>query len=136
MWNRPLNVYGDIAYNLSDIDKSFDDETGNLAWAVGLSYGRCVAQNSWAFRYEYRNVERDAVIGAFTDSDFGGGGTNSRGHILGAEYMLLKNTRLAVSYFINDNMGSDALRLLPVFGSRENIDGPYRRLQVDLNFKF
>lgn len=136
VWNRPLNVYGDIAYNLSDIDKSFDDETGNLAWAVGLSYGRCVAQNSWAFRYEYRNVERDAVIGAFTDSDFGGGGTNSRGHILGAEYMLLKNTRLAVSYFINDNMGSDALRLLPVFGSRENIDGPYRRLQVDLNFKF
>lgn len=136
VWNRPLNVYGDIAYNLAEIDKSFDDDTGRLAWAVGLSYGRCVAANSWAVRYEYRDVERDAVVGAFTDSDFGGGGTNSRGHILGAEYMLLKNTRLAMTYFMNDNVGSDALRLVPVFGPRENIDGPYRRLQVDLNFKF
>lgn len=136
VWNRPLNVYGDIAYNAAPIDKSFDDDTGNLAWAVGFSYGRCVSQNSWALRYEYRDVERDAVVGAFADSDFGGGGTNSRGHILGAEYMVLKNTRLAITYFMNDNVGSDALRLLPVFGSKENIDGRYDRLQVDVNFKF
>ena len=136
VWDRPLNVYGDVAYNTASIDKSFDDATGDLAWAVGFSYGRCVAQNSWAIKYEYRDVERDAVVGAFTDSDFGGGGTNSRGHIFGAEYMVLKNTRLAITYFMNDNEGSDALRLLPVFGARENIDGRYDRLQVDVNFKF
>lgn len=136
VWNRPLNVYADVAYNTASIDKSFDDSTGNLAWAAGFSYGRCVAPNSWAIKYEYRNVERDAVVGAFADSDFGGGGTNSRGHILGAEYMLLKNTRLAITYFLNDNVGSDALRLLPVFGARENVDGRYDRLQVDVNFKF
>lgn len=136
VWNRPLNVYGDIAYNTAPIDKSFDDSTGNLAWAVGFSYGRCVAPKSWAIRYEYRDVQRDAVVGAFTDSDFGGGGTNSRGHIFGAEYMLFRNTRLALTYFYNDNVGSDALRLVPVFGPRENVDGHYDRLQLDVNFKF
>jgi hypothetical protein len=136
IWERPFNIYGDVAYNFADIDKSYDDDTGRLAWALGMSYGRCVTQNSWALRYEYRYVDRDAVIGAFADSDWGGGGTNSKGHTLGVEYMPLKNTRLALTLFLNENMGSDALRLLPVFGPRENIDGPYQRLQFDANFKF
>lgn len=136
VWERPLVLYGDIAYNMADIDKSYDEDTNPLAWALGMSYGRCVTPHSWSLRYEYRYVGRDAVVGAFTDSDFGGGGTNSKGHILGADFMVLKNTRLAVTYFINDNMGSDLLRLVPVFGGKENVDGPYRRLQVDVNFKF
>lgn len=136
VWERPLNIYGDIAYNLADIDKSFDDDAGRLAWALGVSYGRCVAPKSWALRYEYRYVDRDAVVGAFSDSDWSGGGTNSKGHTFGAEYMPLKNTRIALTYFLNDNMGSDALRLVPVFGPRENITGTYQRLQLDVNFKF
>lgn len=134
--NRPFSLYADVAVNTAPIGKDFDDENDRLAWAVGASYGRCVAPRSWGLRYEYRHLDRDAVIGAFTDSDFGGGGTNARGHIFGAEFMLLKNTRIALTYIHNDNIGSDALRLLPTFGGRENVDGPYQRLQVDLNFKF
>jgi hypothetical protein len=136
VFKRPLSLYGDFALNTAHIGKSFDDGNSGTAWALGLSYGRCVTPRSWALRYEYRHVGRDAVVGAFTDSDFGGGGTNSKGHIFGAEYMLLKNTRLALTYFANDNMGSDWLRLLPVFGGRENVDGPYQRLQLDFNVKF
>lgn len=136
VWNRPLSLYGDLALNTASIGKEFDDGNGGLGWALGLTYGRCATPNSWALKYEYRYLERDAVVGAFTDSDFGGGGTNAKGHILGVEYMPLKNTRLNVTYFINDTMGSDWLRLLPVFGGRENVDGPYQRLQVDFNLKF
>ncbi len=136
VFERPLLLYGDVAYNTAPIDKNYDENNSGLAWALGASYGRCVTPHSWSVRYEYRDVARDAVVGAFTDSDFGGGGTNSKGHILGADFMLLKNTRLAVTCFINDNMGSDWLRMVPTFGGKEKLDGPYRRLQVDLNFKF
>ena len=136
VFERPLALYGDFAYNTAPIDKNYDGNNSGIAWALGTTYGRCVTPHSWSLRYEYRDVGRDAVVGAFTDSDFGGGGTNSKGHILGADFMVLKNTRLAVTYFINDNMGSDWLRLVPTFGAKEKVDGPYRRLQVDLNFKF
>ena len=136
VWERPLVLYGDFAANTAHVDKNYDPKSRGIAWALGTSYGRCVPPHSWSVRYEYRDVGRDAVVGAFSDSDFGGGGTNSKGHVLGADFMLLKNTRLAVTYFINDNMGSDWLRMVPVFGGKEKVAGPYRRLQVDLNFKF
>ncbi len=136
VFERPLALYGDIAYNTAKIDKNYDGNNSGAAWALGASYGRCVTPRSWSLHYEYRDLGRDAVVGAFTDSDFGGGGTNSKGHVLGADFMLLKNTRLAVTYFINHNMGSDWLRMVPTFGGKEKVDGPYQRLQVDLNFKF
>jgi hypothetical protein len=136
VFGRPWVLYGDFADNTSSIAKDYNDDADPIAWAVGTSYGRCVTPNSWAFRYEYRDVGSDSVVGAFTDSDFGGGGTGSKGHILGAEYMLLKNTQLKVTYFINENEGHDLLRLVPTFGGKEKVDGSYNRLQVDLNFKF
>ncbi|MBI5091428.1 MAG: putative porin [Candidatus Hydrogenedentes bacterium] len=132
----PLTIYGDYVVNTARADRYFDQSRGDTAWALGLSLGKCVAPKSWALKYEYRDVQRDAVVGAFTDSDFSGGGANARGHILGAEYAATSSVRLALTYFINDNRGSDWIRLLPVWGGRENVDGPYQRLQADLNIKF
>ena len=136
VWERPLSIYGDVTYNLASLDHSYAPDTGHLAYAAGIQYGRCVAPQTWAVKYEYRFVDRDAVIGAFSDSDWGGGGTNAKGHTLSLEYAPLKNTRLQLSVFANDLMGRDALRLVPVFGGKENVEGPYRRVQLDVNFKF
>ncbi len=132
----PFTVFADYVVNTAANDNYFDTGDGDTGWAAGLLVNRCVAPGSWAVRYEYRDLGRDAVVGAFTDSDFGGGGTNCRGHILGAEYMMFKNVKLAATYFNNENEGSDLLRLIPTFGSRENPDGNYQRLQLDVNVKF
>jgi hypothetical protein len=43
-------------------------------------------QGSWNFRYNYREIEADAVLGTFSDSDFIGGGTDGKGHELNFGY--------------------------------------------------
>ena len=64
----PLTLYGDYAVNTAHADRYFDDGRGDTAWAAGLVLGKCVAPHSWALKYEYRDVQRDAVVGAFSDS--------------------------------------------------------------------
>ncbi len=132
----PFSVFADAVLNTGAEGGYFDSGKEDTGWAAGFSVGKCVAPKSWSFRYEYRDIDRDAVVGAFTDSDFGGGGTNASGHILGAEYMLAKNVRLAATYFLNHTDGSDWIRLIPGWGARENVNGRYQRLQLDLNLKF
>jgi hypothetical protein len=50
----------------------------------------------WNASLAYRYLGSDAVLDAFTDSDFGLGGTNTKGFILGGAYGLAKNTSLRV----------------------------------------
>jgi hypothetical protein len=69
-------------------------------------------------------VEKDAVIGTFTDSDFRGGGTDAKGHEIGGSYQLAKNSAINLTYFINE-IGLE-------------LDDPqdFKRLQADLQLKF
>ncbi|MDQ1257469.1 MAG: hypothetical protein QG656_2074 [Candidatus Hydrogenedentes bacterium] len=132
----PVTAFGNYVINTEADDEYYDTDRGEDGWALGMQLGKCVTPQSWSMRYEYRVVGRNAVIGAFTDSDFGAGGTNAKGHIVSADYMAFKNTRLALTYFINDTEGSDWIRLIPTWGGREKVDGKYQRLQLDANFKF
>jgi hypothetical protein len=50
----------------------------------------------WNVSAAYRYLGSDAVLDAFTDSDFGLGGTNTKGFVLGGGYGLAKNTTLRV----------------------------------------
>jgi hypothetical protein len=115
--NIPVTVMGDYVINTA----ADSLETG---WLVGLRVGKAKKPGSWEFRYIYREVEKDAVVGAFTDSDFRGGGTNAKGHEIGGAYQLAGNTAFKVSYFMNE-IGLDQDKL-------EN----FERLQVDLQLKF
>ena len=76
----------------------------------------------WRIAALYRHVERDAVVDAFTDSDFHQGGTDAEGWGIEALYGLARNTWMRVSYL-----------------TANEIDGPplgIDLLQVDLNAKF
>ena len=66
--------------------------------------------------------EADALIGAFTDSDFTGGGTNGQGHKASLAYQLGKDWQFGATYFCNQT---------PLSCSTD-----YHRVQLDLNFKF
>jgi len=112
----PITVMGDFVTNTA---ADFLD-TG---WLVGVRLGKTKKQGSWAFRYNYREVEKDAVVGAYTDSDFRGGGTDAKGHEFGGGYQLAGNTTFNVSYFIS-TIGLDAA------------ETDFNRLQVDLQLKF
>ncbi len=54
------------------------------------------------FSYNYRNLESDAVVGAFTDSDFKGGGTDGSGPEISVSYPFAKKIKLSVTHFFNE----------------------------------
>ena len=60
----------------------------------------------------------------FGGSDFGGGGTDARGHVLSGTYAFHKAWNFKATYFINE----------VEIASGKDLD--YDRLMLDLNFKF
>ena len=99
-------------------------EGGDLAWLLNFQVGRPAMdkKGDWVASLGYRYVESDAVIDGFTDSDFGGGGTNQQGFTLGAAYAL-----------------SNAVRIGAKWMTADEIDGPplaTDTIQFDINAKF
>ena len=99
-----------------------DEDTG---FSLGVKVGKAKNKGDWQFGYTYEDLEADAVYAAFADSDFGGGGTDVKGHKLNVAYAFSKNTSLSVTYF--DNEYGD-------FTRTEELD--FNRLQVDVKTKF
>lgn len=114
---QPASLFLDYVTN-ADADE-FD--TG---WAFGAQLGAAKAKGTWEASWIYQDLEADAVFGLWTDSDFGGGGTDNRGHVLRGAYALGDRTNVAFSYFINE------------VGDNAGEPGDYDRLQVDLNFRY
>jgi hypothetical protein len=112
----PLGLHLDYASNIAS------DVKDNAAYLIGLSVGKTSRKGSMAGRVMYRSVERDAVVGAFSDSDFGGGGTDNKGVVVQYDYQYAKNATANVTYFMN------------TAGLKNGID--YHRLQIDVNVKF
>jgi hypothetical protein len=111
----PLALFFDYVINTA----ADDDDT---AYLVGFKVGKTKTPGSWDFRYNYRELEADAVFGAFSESDFLGGGTDGKGHQLNLGYQIAKGWKLALTYFVNEK------------GLDNGKD--YNRLQADLKFKF
>ncbi len=116
---RPLNIFTDYVQNQA-VDE-FD--TG---WLAGMVYGKAKDRGSWRVGYQYRDLEADAVFGLLSDSDFAGGGTDGRGHIVTARYVPIKNVALDLTWFINNEFGEDQ------FGEGLKFD----RIMLDAGFRF
>lgn len=76
------------------------------AYQIGLSVGhkRMDVFGDWRAYFKYRYLERDAIIDAFTDSDFHLGGTNAKGWILGGEFGLRKNVWAAFKWVTSNEI--------------------------------
>lgn len=89
-------------------------EGGDTAWYMGVNFGKPTTlfseRGDWAFGMGYRYVESDAVVDGFTDSNFGGGGTNMKGYTLSAALALSKQTALHLSYMAAAQIAGPALR--------------------------
>jgi hypothetical protein len=122
LFEIPVVVYGDFVENT-------DAANENTAWTVGVTVGKKKEQWDWDFKYAFRDIEQDAVIGSLNDGTFGAGGTNCRGHVINAGIRLARNVDFGVTYFINE---IDEEGLAPP--GEEEVD--YDRLQVDVVVKF
>ncbi|MET0946939.1 MAG: putative porin, partial [Pseudomonas sp.] len=112
----PLSLYGQVVNNQ---DASNDQDMGWLAGVKTKVYG-------FGLDYNYRDVQRNAVVGAFTDSDFANGFTGSRGSKLKVSYELDKNFALGATYLMAKSDYTNAtLR-----------DSKINTLQLDAEAKF
>lgn len=96
----------------------------DVGWNAKLTVGKTAIElpGDWQFHLGYRHLERDAVLDAFTDSDFRLGGTDAKGYYLGGSYGVDRNAWLSAKWM-----------------SADEIDGrPYGvdLLQLDFNAKF
>jgi polyhydroxyalkanoate synthesis regulator phasin len=101
----------------SDAD---NDDTG---WLAGLKFGRKVKDlGDWELKYNYRHLEKDAVLDFLPDSDFYGGDTGVEGNEVELKFGLAKHVYLALDYY-----------------RAQQIDGPENDedlFQFDFNFEF
>jgi hypothetical protein len=96
----------------------------NEAYRIGLKVGYplIIDYGEWNVFYEYKRIERDAVLDAFNDSDFHLGGTNAKGWVAGLEFGLYRNVWLRTRWITSDEA-----------------DGPQfavDTLQFDINARF
>jgi len=115
--DMPFKVFADFVRN-SDAS---DDDSG---YAIGASVGKAADPGTWQASWTWQELQADAVISTFTDSDFGGGGTDNNGHVIRGKYALADNWALAGSLFLNE---------VDKFAGNPH---DYDRLQLDLEFKF
>jgi hypothetical protein len=126
-----LKVNADAVRNFGFNEAQVEANTGyyvaprTKGYQTDVSFGTptVLAFNEWRATVGYRYLQRDAVIDAYTDSDFHYfGGTNARGYYLVGDYGLARNVWLRLRYL-----------------SANEIDGPtfaVDTLQIDVNTRF
>lgn len=119
-WAR--NVGFDQAGILARSSQNIEPEADGYQARLTIGYPKIIERHDWQAFVGYRYLERDAVLDAFTDSDFHLGGTNAKGFMIGGQYGIYKNTWLSARW-----MSSDEISGLPL-----SIDV----FQLDLNAKF
>ncbi|MCK4533205.1 putative porin [bacterium] len=110
-------LFGGYASNL-------DPDEDNEGYLFGLKFGdkKVKKKGQWQFKYSCRQLEKDAWLDTFSDSDFYGGKTGVTGSEAILQYALAKNVILGFDYYCTEKIN------VPVV--TEEI------LQVDLLLKF
>jgi hypothetical protein len=131
-WNPThLVLTADYVKNLGFDQAEVARRTGNpdikketTGYQLGFLVGHpeILGLGDWHAFLNYKYLEADAVLDAFTDSDFHLGGTNAKGWILGGRLGVYKNVWLTARWFTADEIEGPPLAI--------------DVLQVDLSAKY
>lgn len=113
--------------NTTNYAKQVDGYKLDILWGTPKPAKR----GQWNIGVAYRHLERDAVLDAFTDSDFLLGGTDNKGYVLSGEYSVLDNTNIKLSFL-------SASSINPVTNLKNNkaSDFDSDSAQLDFTIKF
>lgn len=102
-----------------------DADSEDTGWLLGFKFGDRKVKNAgdWQFKFNYRELEKDAWLDFWPDSDFYNGETNVKGSEFEFVVGLSKNVTFGLDYY----------RTEPVMG---NTDREQSVLQVDLILTF
>jgi hypothetical protein len=116
-----------IAYDRATVEALTQQPTPtpeDMGYVGEISFGNPAITRfaDWRLALGYRYVRRDAVLDAWTDADFHGGGTNAKGYYLWGTFAVNRNAWLRLRYL-----------------SGNEIDGPrygFDILQLDMTARF
>jgi putative porin len=145
---KPLRFFADYAKNdAAEINPAANDKL-DTAYSAGVSFGAAsAAKGTWEVGLLYQQVEKDALFGQLLDSDFGDGNTDTKGFALRGGYTVARNWTLNATLFMNE-LSNDVPQTVTVFNTATPtipydtvalppvFDRDYKRLQLDLNFRF
>jgi hypothetical protein len=125
-------VFGEAKFALGDWPavvfanyvKNSDASDNDTGWTIGTRIGQTKDRGEFEFSYFYADKEADAMLGLLTDSDFGGGGTDNRGHFFKLNYGVSKGWVIGAQYFINET---------DISSGQKN---DYNRLMLDAQWKW
>ena len=125
-------VFAEAAFDIGELParvffdyvNNSDPSENDTGWLLGAKIGQTKDRGQMQFTYYYADKEADSMLGLLTDSDFGGGGTDSKGHWLQFSYGVNKSWAIGAQYFINEED----------FASGSQSD--YNRLMIDMQWKW
>lgn len=90
-----------------------DLDSMHQGYQIGLTVGHssCRRFGTWNTSLFYKCLEADAVLDAFTDSDFHLGGTNAKGWVLGGELGLGRNVWVRARWLSSDEVDGPPLAI-------------------------
>jgi hypothetical protein len=102
----PVNPDGTTAGGLAPFEGT------DTAWTVGLKIGHPALEKrgAWQAGVAYRYIGSDAVIDGFNDSEFGGGGTNVEGFVVGASLAITPKVSLGIQWMSADEIAGPPLQ--------------------------
>jgi len=115
--NLPVSFHAEIIKNSAITNN-------NKAYSVGVKIGSIKNHGDKQFSYAYHDTDKDALIGSYSDSDFAGGNTDSRGHFIRAKYGLKENMALGGVFIVSK------------YNTSPTDEIKYNRIQIDLEFQF
>lgn len=116
--DMPLVLFANWAENQ-------DPDDLNSAYSLGFLLGKA-DPGRFEFGILHQEIERDALFGGLTDSDFAGGTTQGSGQQFRFAYGFAKGWTFNAQYFLNERD----------FDSKGAPEKDYKRYQLDLNYKF
>ena len=145
---RPLRFFVDYAQNMEAEVNVVAQDKLDTAYAVGVQYGAASAnKGTWEFGLLYQQIEKDSLFGQLLDSDFGDGNTDTKGFVIRGGYTVARNWTLNATLFLNELANDVPQTNVVVFNDLTGdpydtttiptiFDRDYKRLQLDLNFRF
>jgi len=121
-WVHNFGFDRDEVLRRGPLNKTLNPGADGYQAKLTIGHPKVSERHDWQAFVGYRYLESDAVLDAFTDSDFHLGGTNHKGFMIGGQYGIYKNTWVSARW-----MSSDEISGLPL-----SIDV----FQLDLNAKF
>jgi len=120
VFGMPLKVAAGVVYN-------FAADDNNFGYDLAIQLGKAKQIGDWQVKYSYTDLQDDATLGAYSDSDNFGGGTAAKGHAIRGKYKMGKKLYLAGSFFFDTLYASK---------SHTGEEADYERVQLDAIMKF